>query len=302
MESFFDPRSGRPIDSLSMAEGETRVIGLKKFQLRPLQVWVNSDDSSIAAANQVCKLNKPKADYNDRYNLLEVLTDTHPVEANDNFFFQIAGNGAGSANITAKFMPLSGSSAEYAGPVRVSVTKSNKKLIFHPVGHFDTIWACHPYVTKAPETDQFFFCKDSHLTCMVRLCSALKKAGVSLHGLHGWKCAFSANHDHKHHFVNPYNFKDWKGLSNAFVWQVTPHQPEPMPGMAAFEFVRAKTGVILFKNYWSINKKDKFSTGGHIDLWNRDRMGNDVKSAAANPILTESAFARSEKIEFWPVD
>jgi len=39
--------------------------------------------------------------------------------------------------------------------------------------------------------------------------------------------------------------------------------------------------------------------GGHIDLWNKDRMGNTYTDV--DPRLGESAFLRSRKISFWPL-
>jgi hypothetical protein len=135
---------------------------------------------------------------------------------------------------------------------------------------------------------------------MVRFCTTLDKSGVIVSGLQGNKCGLPGR-EHQHHFVNPYDFEKWKGLKNGYIWEAKPPlQPELMPGIAAFYFTIGKRGVILFENYFPTNPKKGDMFGGHIDLWNRDRMGNTFSTP--NPTTGLAAFARSRKIVFWPLE
>ena len=138
-----------------------------------------------------------------------------------------------------------------------------------------------------------------HNQCFVRLCEALHKSGVSFKGCFGSSCQIKGA-DHAHHFSNPYDFPNWpwpKG--KAYVWEAKPpFAPEPMPGLAAFEFVQQRQGIILFTHYFDV-KGETSMWGGHIDLWNRRRMGNFYSDP--NPEQSEAAFLRSRKISFWPL-
>jgi len=71
-----------------------------------------------------------------------------------------------------------------------------------------------------------------------------------------------------------------------------------MPGLAAFEFVQQRQGIILFTHYFDV-KGQTSMWGGHIDLWNRRNMGNNYNDP--NPERGEGAFLRSRKISFWPL-
>jgi hypothetical protein len=71
-----------------------------------------------------------------------------------------------------------------------------------------------------------------------------------------------------------------------------------MLGLAAFKFVEARQGIILFTSYYSI-KGQTSMWGGHIDLWNKGTMGNTY--TYADPRQGEAAFLRSKKISCWPL-
>jgi hypothetical protein len=134
---------------------------------------------------------------------------------------------------------------------------------------------------------------------MIKFCHALSRSGISLTGLKNNRCGkHRTNHDHVDHFVNPYDFEDWKGRKdNCYAWEAKPYQREPMPGLAAFNFIQNKQGIIMFKHYWDTAKTDMW--GGHIDFWAGDRMGNT--RYFDNPMDGESAFLRARKIVFWPL-
>ena len=135
---------------------------------------------------------------------------------------------------------------------------------------------------------------------MIRFCAALSHSKVSFQGLVGEKCGLRGP-GHQFHWVNPYDFERWRGTRNAYVWEAhPPFQPEPMPGIAAMTFMQGRTGVVVFWNYFSVDPKKGDMYGGHIDLWNKDRMGNTFGSPI--PAAEHSAFARCRKIAFWAID
>jgi hypothetical protein len=138
-----------------------------------------------------------------------------------------------------------------------------------------------------------------NMQCFVRLCEALHLSGVSFKGCWGSSCQLHGAH-HTHHFSNPYDFPTWNwARGKAYVWEANPpFSPEPMPGLAAFKFVEGRQGIILFTHYFGI-KGQTSMWGGHIDLWNKDRMGNTYTDM--DPRHGESAFLRSRKISFWPL-
>jgi hypothetical protein len=106
---------------------------------------------------------------------------------------------------------------------------------------------------------------------MVRFCTALERSGGSFSGLHsGSKCQIKGD-EHRHHFLNPYDFEFWKKSTGShYVW-------EAKPPFQAF--------------------------GGHIDLWNQIRMGNNFTDLPTENFTDgEGAFFRSRKIVFWPMD
>jgi hypothetical protein len=301
MEAFFDPHTNKPVTQISLAEGETKVLGLKKFQ--PDEVDVDCPDLSVATCLHACHSNdSTKKSYNDNYNLYTVGTDTTPVELKGSIFFQISGDTPGRTQLTARFR-LNPSSS-YASPMPVTVTESKKRIAFVPAVGFDVLWRNHPLnpANAALYEDPNHPCTHAHLVgqCMVRFCTALNMSGVNLHGLHGKKCGIAGN-EHQHHFINPYDFEPWKGVKHGYVWEAKPpYQREPMPGFAAYFFTKRRRGVILFWNYFSADKKKGDMFGGHIDLWNRDRMGNTFDRPVQSRGL--SAFARARKIVFWPLE
>jgi hypothetical protein len=133
----------------------------------------------------------------------------------------------------------------------------------------------------------------------------LEKSGVSVRGLFGPKCGLPGK-EHAFHFINPYDFEKWQGLKQAYSWEAKPpFQAEPMPGIAAYYFTRGRRGVILFWNFFPTNKKKTDMSGGHIDLWNRDRMGNTfnfLNKENTDPTTSLGAFARARKVVFWPLE
>jgi hypothetical protein len=209
-------------------------------------------------------------------------------------FVQITGLERGQTELVARLNTID--YKPYAAPVPVKVT-TNRKVFTLGVS-FDDLFRNHPYVRGHSEVCP----KGPHNQCMMRFCDTLKRSNVSLKGLSSpFKCPFPGA-DHAHHFSNPYDFEKWKPLGNAWVWQTgrkpQPWQKEPMPGIAALNFVKRRwKGVIVFYHYFDVDvtKGDMF--GGHIDLWNGLAMGNDMKYGT----MHDGAFYRSAKIAFWPL-
>jgi hypothetical protein len=75
-------------------------------------------------------------------------------------------------------------------------------------------------------------------------------------------------------------------------------------------FVAGKQGIILFWDYFPIRtynkqhpdgKPESGTHGGHIDLWNKNEMENDIGGVKSGlfAIQLDSAFLRARKIVFW---
>jgi hypothetical protein len=316
MEQFTNPDTQQPLLGITLAEGETRIVALKKFALgNPPAVVVLSKKPDVAICHQVSHLLDPTKQKYDHWSNIGAFTDELvPVERNGLYFFQIAGQKAGTTELNAPFMR--GGTTPYAAPLTVTITATtNQPITLAPVP-FTTLWTNHPRNPLYPGQNGLPLehpCKESGDSlvgqCMVRFCTMLERSGASFTGLTGETCR-QRGADHAHHFINPYDFAKWKRSNAHFVWQAkSPLQPEPMPGIAAFWFLAQKQGVIVFRNYFPTTHekgkkgkegKGKDMVGGHIDLWNRVRMGNTFSDQ--NPYQGEAAFMRAERIEFWPVN
>jgi hypothetical protein len=201
--------------------------------------------------------------------------------------------------------------------VPIIVTADKRRLSFNaepgsPPPTFDLLWKNHPLNpnNRGEPGSGAHPCKICHKDgtlsstsdnqCMIRFCTALERSGGSFSGLHsGSKCQVKQD-GHQHHFLNPYDFEFWKKSKGShYVWEAKPpFQSEPMPGLAAFTFMLNRRGVVLFWNYFM---KNMF--GGHIDLWNQIRMGNNFTDLPTENFTDgEGAFFRARKIVFWPMD
>jgi len=311
MESFVDIH-GQPVSRIDLAVGETKIVGLKKYDLTPfVEVGVLVRNSTIAFSHQCVHLGDPtKKKYIDVYDMAEVAQGNVPIEVSGNFFFQLCGRAAGHTEIDAFYwISPKKMGTPYAPSLTITVTDEKPKLLIPPpaagkaVGNFETMWRNHP---RNPANGQVEYpCNEggpplNHMQCFVRLCEALHKSDVSFKGCFGSSCQIKGA-DHAHHFSNPYDFPNWSwARGNAYVWEAKrPFAPEPMPGLAAFEFVQQQQGIILFTHYFDV-KGQTSMWGGHIDLWNRGRMGNTYSDP--KPEQGEAAFLRSEKISFWPLN
>lgn len=313
METFVDATTGASVSQISIAVGETKILGLKKFNLANLPgaaVVVSTGTAEIAACVPVVHLSDTsKKSYQDKF-LPELLSQLVPVERDGMVFYQICGMAAGQANLVARqsIPPF----APYADTVPISVTPNPKRLTLPAAKHksppsFNTLWQNHPL--QFANGSVSYPCSGGrgslgHMQCMVRLCSAFEKSGVSFSGCFGSKCEESKKSKrkelHVHHFSDPYDFESWPFAKGAcYVWKASKLAPEPMPGLAALPFVTGKQGVILFKNYFHRSVDKTSLTGGHIDLWNKNTMGNTLNMSI--PIEGQSAFLRAEKICFWPI-
>ena len=91
MESFVDIH-GAPVSSIKLAVGETKIVGLKKYELTPfVEVGVLVRNSTIAFSHQCVHLGDPtKKKYIDVYDMAEVAQGNVPIEVSGNFFFNYA--------------------------------------------------------------------------------------------------------------------------------------------------------------------------------------------------------------------
>ena len=152
--------------------------------------------------------------------------------------------------------------------------------------------------TLMPKTQLWANCvgkPGSQANPSVRFCTMMKDSGVNLASLNGRRWC-GRGPGHQHHFIDPYDFQRVRTDRDAYVWQRSSLEPEPMPGMAALSFIKFRwKGAILFWNYFNTTKGHDMS-GGHIDLWNGYLMGNSLVRHS------EAAFYRSSKIVFWPLE
>jgi hypothetical protein len=136
MERFFEPTKRNPIGHIELREGETKVVGLKKFNAH--DVAVRSQDFKVAFCDKAIHLNKNKLAYDKHNDLNEVAGDTAPVEVNGAIFFQLCGSGKGTTQVTARLTSTS-TIVSYAEPLEVTVTENKKRLVLPPSPSFDTL-------------------------------------------------------------------------------------------------------------------------------------------------------------------
>jgi hypothetical protein len=88
METFLDPLTKAPIAHIAMAEGDTKVVGIKIVKLSPPDgVNVFTNQAKIAICHSVAKLKKPKNAYDQINDMFLVASDTSPVEIWDAIYF-----------------------------------------------------------------------------------------------------------------------------------------------------------------------------------------------------------------------
>jgi hypothetical protein len=307
---------GGPVTQINLKVGETKIVALKKYKLGPPpEVVVSTANPQTAFCFQVSKLKDPtKKSYIDKQ-MSDLNDQLVPVEINGYYYFQICGKTAGTVELTANQRAAGPTFSPYANPVKVLVESNTRGLSLG--ASFDTLWRNHPL--HAANGLISYPCEGNgknktqpqlnppllNMQCMVRLCWSLSKSGVDLSGMRGFSSCRLAQgkhpqSSHKHHFSNPYEFRQWgpaKGQS--YEWSASRYAPEPMPGLAAFWFVMGKTGVILFDHYFDVKGREPMF-GGHIDLWNKNTMGNTINSSNVYEGL--SAFLRSKRIAYWPID
>jgi hypothetical protein len=306
METFVDPPRNQPMTEIRIGVGETKVVGLKLPQTGRTasfsfgsygeddetllgKLGVLCDNEDVAFSRQVVKLAHSKTAYEGKYNVKDI--DTLYVEQNGLSFFQICGKKVGTTNLKA----VVDNSPPYASSVPVVVTENAKRLVLQPPVPFAKLWSNRTADDIAIDHPCSLPIRNQ---CMIRFSTALTRSGVSLNGLAGSKCG-GAGSIHASHFTNPYDFINWK-TSGSYSWTANPPlQPEPMPGLAAWPFMESKKGVVLFMNYFAV---DGAMWGGHIDLWNQDRMGNNYHAMEPEKGQGLGAFFRARKIFFWPLE
>lgn len=328
MESFhFVDQSGHPARPVSdtailLKQGECKILALPMppgGNVQDLVVKSSRTFLQTVYASPVCSLRDSLQAYqtiadNDqnpaKQTLSATILRTAVPKISRNFaFIQVVGLIPGYSNVTAS----GGAFDNYASPVSIHVTDNDRQFSFAPATAFDTLWGNHPLqpTTRAnkqyPDGDQ---CKktvgadqepDPFGNCMTRFCMALKHSGIDVvRRMAGtrWKCSQDKNHEH--HFVQPYDFEAWQTTRNAYVFEASAQTPRPMPGIAAAHFMWGRKGVVLFWHYWSTSKSSSMD-GGHIDLWDGTRTGNEL-GWNDDRGRQDYAFLRARKIVFWPLE
>jgi hypothetical protein len=148
MESFLDVLGNQAVSNISLAQGQTAVVRLKKFDvgqpvadhpglfLRP-QVVVACKDPSVAFCFQVSKLAQSKKVNNDVRNVNKI--DLTIVESGGFYYFQICGKKVGMTELIAVYLNQQQTGA-YASSVSIVVTENKKRLFFNPDVAFSRLW------------------------------------------------------------------------------------------------------------------------------------------------------------------
>jgi hypothetical protein len=134
MEKFFDVLNNKPVDQIEVQQGETKILGLRKFNSK--DVAVRTGDFEIAFVDMSIHLNdQTKKKYDKQNDVHEVAADTVPVESNNSLYFQICGNGPGTTELTARFRNNPSNADSYASPVSIKVKESKKLQLCPRQGH-----------------------------------------------------------------------------------------------------------------------------------------------------------------------
>jgi len=147
--------------------------------------------------------------------------------------------------------------------------------------------------------------------CAVRLGVALEKSGVDFTRFHGARCEFGPRGNGM--ALRAEELAVWL-RTRPFLGCPT---PLVVPGKQFQQQFKGRTGIMFFKDYW-LRAGEKFPTGDHIDLWNRDRLTpsfyNFMRFSLGisrlpnfNPFRTSnnpnwySNLAESKQVFFWPI-
>lgn len=102
--------------------------------------------------------------------------------------------------------------------------------------------------------------------CAIKVSTALRGAGASLKSFKG-VCCWQPEHKGMKHVLRAEELANWLKKRYLANWP----NPVDITGKDWQTKIENKTGVIFFKDYW-LRKGEKFPSGDHIDLWDKDEL------------------------------
>ncbi len=209
MQPLLDPHTKRPIDDpILLTEGDTKIVGVRINGHSPEFLYIEDNPSGVVNCAPVVHLAHSIAQYDSDYDMRSVLLGNKNITEGDIIFYQICALSPGRVTLEVKLDNQS--NEQMSPPITLIVNPKPKKNSFGTNISFAHIWNMSPHhhdpIDDQPEFE-YQVCKAQlNHPCMVIFCTTLKRAGVSLDGLHGTKCG-QRGHEHEHHFTNPYDFR-----------------------------------------------------------------------------------------------
>ncbi len=162
---------------------------------------------------------------------------------------------------------------------------------------FDKLWDNYPSSSIKhidPKTGKDIF--GEH--CAINVSEALERSGVDLSSFNGtkcWNCSGSGNH-----IIRAQELAD--DISRAI-------KPVKLRGDNYERYVKGKTGIIFFQDYWK-RKNEIGRSGDHIDLWNKNELASigffltlirGWFPEISESYLNMSDLRRSKSVWFWEI-
>ena len=150
--------------------------------------------------------------------------------------------------------------------------------------------------------------------CAVKVSTALQGAGASLASFSGACCKKDRPHEGVKHVLRAQELANWLKKRYLANWPKAIN----ITGKDWRAKIENKTGIIFFKDYW-LRKEEKYPTGDHIDLWDRDGLVSNGKfvnlirlglelcnidrldASWIRQDLVYSNLAKSKQILFWEI-
>ena len=163
---------------------------------------------------------------------------------------------------------------------------------------FDKLWDNYPSSSIEhidPSTGKDIF--SDH--CAINVSEALEKSGVNLSSANYtkcWHCSGSGNHAIRA-----------QELANYILIKI---KPVKLKGNNYESYVKGKTGIIFFQDYWQRNGETG-RTGDHIDLWNKNELASigffltlirGWFPETSEEYFDMSDLRKSKEVWFWEID
>ncbi|HWY33913.1 MAG TPA: T6SS effector amidase Tae4 family protein, partial [Nitrosopumilaceae archaeon] len=176
--------------------------------------------------------------------------------------------------------------------------------------NFETLWNNYPghHIDHlSPPNNKELY----HDQCAIELSEALIKSGIHLNGYKGATCKNCSLKEK--HALNAQQLANFL-LHGAKIDGMA--SPKILTGANYESYVKGKTGIIYFEDYWHRDSDKKGErTGDHIDLWNQNALGSMTGYAGRTlntwfrrnfPTFSEnhlgmSDLTKSKRVIFWEI-